>query len=109
MLRILGTCLILCCLLLQWFPDSLHMLVHHNDEHTEHAYPIAGELSFDVAHKHCKSPEKALNAAWIQSLVSPHLVEIVFLEFVLFGAKQDCLGAFDFKSGRAPPEAISFS
>jgi hypothetical protein len=109
MLRIITICIVLVCLLLQWIPDSLHMLVHHNDKHTEHAYPIAGELSFDVAHKHCKNPEKALNAAWIQSFVSLHIAEIVFLDFVSFGATLQTIGAFDFKSGRAPPEASCFS
>lgn len=105
MLRVIAAYIVLVCLLLQWIPDSLHMLVHRDDEHTEHAFPIEGELSFDIAHKHCKNPEKALNAAWIQSFVSLHIAEIVFLEFASFGAKQQCIGAFDFKSGRAPPEA----
>lgn len=105
MLRVIAAYIVLVCLLLQWIPDSLHVLVHRDDEHTEHAFPIEGELSFDIAHKHCKNPEKALNAAWIQSFVSLHIAEIVFLEFASFGAKQQCIGAFDFKSGRAPPEA----
>ena len=109
MLRVIATYIVLVCLLLQWIPDSLHVLVHRDDEHTEHAFPIEGELSFDIAHKHCKNPEKALNAAWVQSFVSLHIAEIVFLEFAPFGAKQQSIGAFDFKSGRAPPEALCFS
>ena len=109
MLRVIATYIVLVCLLLQWIPDSLHVLVHRDEEHTEHAFPIEGELSFDVAHKHCKNPEKALNAAWIQPFVSLHIAEIVFLEFASFGATKQSIGAFDFKSGRAPPEASCFS
>jgi hypothetical protein len=109
MLRIITICIVLVCLLLQWIPDSLHVLVHRDEEHTEHAFPIEGELSFDVAHKHCKNPEKALNAAWIQPFVSLHIAEIVFLEFASFGATKQSIGAFDFKSGRAPPETSCFS
>ena len=105
MLRIITICIVLVCLLLQWIPDSLHVLVHRSEEHTEHGFPIEGELSFDVAHKHCKNPEKALNAAWIQPFVSLHIAEIIFLEFASFGATKQSIGAFDFKSGRAPPEA----
>ena len=109
MLRIITICIVLVCLLLQWIPDSLHVLVHRSEEHTEHGFPIEGELSFDVAHKHCKNPEKALNAACIQPFVSLHIAEIVFLEFASFGATKQSIGAFDFKSGRAPPEASCFS
>jgi len=109
MLRFIATHIVLVCLLLQWIPDSLHVLVHRGEEHTEHGFPIEDERSFDVAHTHCKNPEKALNVAWIQSFVSLHIAEIVFLEFASFGAKQQSIGAFDFKSGRAPPETSCFS
>ena len=105
MLRIWAAYLVLVCLLLQWIPDSLHILVHAHEKHTQHASPLEGELAFDSAHKHCKNPEKAMNSAWIQSFVSIVVGDFSFLEFASLACGQQPFGAFDFKSGRAPPAA----
>lgn len=108
MLRVIVAYIVLVCLLLQWIPDTLHALVHTHEEHTHHANPLDGELAFDVAHKHCKNPEKALNSAWVRSSVSKYIATFSYIDFATRKEVQQCLEAYDFKSGRAPPEIVRF-
>jgi len=108
MFRIIAAYIVLICLLLQWIPDTLHALVHNHEEHTHHSSPFDGELAFDVAHKHCKNPEKALNSAWVQSCVTKYIAAFSYLDFAKPEVVQLCIAAFDFKSGRAPPETLRF-
>ena len=103
MLRSIGIVLLLTCLLLQWVPDALHLLVHHDEEHTEHALPTKGDISFDIAHKHCKSPEKALNAGYFPAKIADAIIRISYNAHITFYAGWSPIRRCNLKSGRAPP------
>jgi hypothetical protein len=103
MLRNTGIILVLVCLLLQWFPDALHMLVHHADEHTQHALLKNGEASFDVAHKHCKTPEKAINAGYFPEKIESVFLQIRYTTPAPFALARPHVRKCNLKAGRAPP------
>jgi hypothetical protein len=97
---------VLVCLLLQWIPDALHLLVHYAEEHTQHALPKNGAVSFDVAHKHCKTPEKALNTGYLIEKIEAAFLQIKYNAYTAFSLEWPHIRKGNLKSGRAPPRAF---